>query len=115
MQTRLIELHRERGRLLERIAAQRHALSQQLTPLRGVLNVSDRAARLAQEGKSFVRQHPLAVSAVVAALVLLKPRTVLRWTQRGLLAWRTWRSIHTLIPGFLLKQFRNLLFGSGSV
>lgn len=107
MQTRLIELHAQRGHLLERIAAQRKALSQQLEPLQGALNVGDRFSRLAQDGKTFVQQNPLAVAAVVALVVVLKPRTVLRWTQRGLVAWRTWSSLRLLIPGFLLKQLRN--------
>ncbi len=113
MQERLIELHQQRGRLLERIAVQRNTLSRQLAPLQGVLNigdrVSDRAARLVQDGKGFVQRHPLAIAAAVAAVVVLKPRTVLRWTRRGLSVWRTWRSVQTLVPGFLLKQFRNLL------
>lgn len=114
MQTRLIELHQQRGRLLERIAAQRSALSRQLAPLQGVLHIGDRvgerATRMVQDGKGFMQQHPLAVAAVVAAVVLLKPRTVMRWGRRGLSVWRTWRSVQTLVPGFLLKQFRNLLF-----
>lgn len=109
MQTRLIELHQQRGRLLERIAAQRNTLSQQLAPLHRLLSVSDRASRAAQDGKAFVRQHPWAVAAVVAVVVVLKPRAVLRWTQRGLSAWRTWRSIHALIPAFLLNQLRGWL------
>ena len=113
MQTRLIELHQQRGRLLERIAAQRGTLSRQMAPLQGVLHigdrVSDRAARMVQDGKNFARQHPLAMAAAVAAVVLLKPRTVLRWTRRGLSLWRTWRGVQMLVPGFLLRQLRNLL------
>ena len=113
MQMRLIELHQQRGRLLERIAVQRSTLSRQMAPLRGVLHIgdrlSDRAARMVQDGKGFVQQHPLAIAAAVAAVVLLKPRTVMRWTRRGLSAWRTWRGVQTLVPGFLLKQLRNLL------
>ena len=112
MQERLIELHQQRGRLLERIAVQRHALSRQLAPLQGVLNVSDRAARAAQDGKACVQRHPLAVVAVLAAVVVFKPRTVLHWTRRGLSAWGTWRSVQALIPGFLLNQLRSLLRGS---
>lgn len=108
MQKRLIELHRQRGRLLERITVQRHALSQQLAPLRGALDVSDRTARLVQDGKAFVHKHPLGVALAILAVVLLKPGTVLRWTQRGLFAWRTWRGLHRLISGFLPNRLRNL-------
>ena len=109
MQTRLIELHQQRGRLQERIAVQRITLSQQLEPLRDVFNIGQRATRAVQEGKGFLRQHPLAIAAAVAAVVLFKPRTILRWTRRGLLAWRTWRGVQALVPHFLFKQFRSLL------
>ena len=110
---RLIELHQQRGRLQERIAAQRNALSRQLAPLQGVLHIGDRvgerATRMVQDGKRFMQQYPLVIAVAVGAVVLLKPRTLMRWTRRGLLAWRTWRSVQTLVPGFLLKQLRNLL------
>ena len=41
MQTRLIELHEQRGRLLERVAVQRRTLAQQVEPLQGALNFSN--------------------------------------------------------------------------
>lgn len=108
MQDKLIELHQQRGRLLERIASQRQLLVQQMAPLQGALDVSDRTARLVQDAKAFVQNHPLGVALAIAALVVFKPRTVLRWTQRGLFAWRTWRGLHTLVPGFLLNRLRKL-------
>lgn len=109
MQTRLIELHHQRGRLVERIASQRRALTQQLVPLQKTFNVTDRVSRLVQSGKALMQRYPLWVVAAVAAVVLLKPRTLWRWTQRSLLAWRTWRSISRLLPAFLVDQFRSLL------
>ena len=108
MQDKLIELHQQRGRLLERIASQRQLLVQQMAPLQGALDVSERTARLVQDAKAFVQNHPLGVALAIAALVVFKPRTVLRWTQRGLFAWRTWRGLHTLVPGFLLNRLRKL-------
>lgn len=108
MQDRLIELHQQRGRLLERVAVQRNMLSRQLAPLQGLLNVGDRAARVAQDGKAFALQHPWAIAAVVAAVVIFKPRSVLRWAKRGLSAWRAWHSLQVLVPGFLTNLFRNL-------
>ena len=109
MQDRLIELHQRRGRLLERIAAQRQTLARELVPLQGVFNAGERARRAAQDGKNFLLQHPLVLGVALTALVVFKPRTVLRWAQRGLSVWRTWRSVYTLVPGFLLRQLRGLL------
>lgn len=107
MQQRLIELHQQRGRLLERIGLQRNALSQHLVPLDRALDVGDRMARMVQDAKAFVLRHPLAITAVVITVVVLKPGTVLRWSQRGLLAWRTWRAVRPLLPGFLLSRWRD--------
>ncbi len=109
MQNRLIELHQQRGRLIERITLQRSTLSRQLVPLQGAFNWSDRISHAVQDGKAFVQRHPLGLGAAVLAVVLLKPRTLWRWTQRGLVAWRTWRSVSTLLPGFLVDKLRGLL------
>ncbi len=108
MQEKLIELHQQRGRLLERIAAQRQVLSQQLAPLQIAVGVSDRTARMVQDAKAFVQKHPLGLGLALLALVVLRPQTVLRWTQRGLFAWRAWRGLQTLVPGFVLNRLRKL-------
>lgn len=106
MQPRLIELHQQRGRLQERIAQQRASLRQQLAPVRGVLEVPQRILKVKQEGIALARKHPLIVGGVIVALVVLRPRTVLRWAGRALGAWRTWRSVSGMIPGFLWNQLR---------
>ena len=106
MQTRLIELHQQRGRLQERIAQQRAALRQQSAPLQGVLALPQRILRIQQEGIAFARQHPLAVGGVILALVVLRPRFVLRWTRRAVAAWRTWRTVSGLIPGLVWNRLR---------
>ncbi len=108
MQKKLTELHQQRGRLLERIASQRQVLLQQMAPLQAALDVSDRTTRLVQDAKAFVQNHLLGVALTIAAIVVFNPRTVLRWTRRGLFAWRTWRGLHTLVPGFLLNRLRKL-------
>ena len=107
MQKRLIELHQQRGRLQERIAHQRVAMRQQLVPLQGVLAVPDRVARIKDDGIAFVRAHPLAVGAVVLAVVLLRPRMVLRWGSLAAGAWRTWRTVSGLVPGFVWNQLQS--------
>ena len=70
MQQRLIELHQQRGRLLERIGVQRNALSQHLVPLDRALDVGDRVARMVQDTKAFVLRHPLAITAVVITIAM---------------------------------------------
>lgn len=103
MQKRLIELHLQRGRLLERIANQRHDLSVQLAPLERAVHIGDRVAAAADQCKVFVLEHPLTVTAAVATVVVLRPRGVLRWTRRALVAWRAWVTVKALLPRFLAR------------
>lgn len=97
MHQRLIELHTERGRLLERIAHQRTQLSGHLAPAARVLHLGDRAAAVARECRRFAATHPLAVAVGIGTLVLLRPRGALRWAGRGLLLWRSWRTVRSFV------------------
>jgi hypothetical protein len=106
MQTRLIELHQQRGRLLERIAHQRQTLAQQVTPLVGPLSLPARLAAMLQDARRFVREHPYLLGTAAVAIVVFKPRFVLRWAQRGVLAWRAWRSLRRLVPPLLMDTLR---------
>jgi len=106
MQARLIELHQQRGRLLERIAHQRQTLARQVEPLIGPLALPTRLMGMLEQGRVFVRENPYLVGAVATAIVVFKPRFVLRWAQRGLLAWRTWRSLRGLVPSFVTDMLR---------
>ena len=99
----LIELHEERGRLRERIAAQRQTLAQQLAPLNRTLQTGD---RLLATGRSIVDellQHPLALAVLAAVAVALRPRTIWRWGRRGLLLWRGWRLLDRWLPDALAR------------
>ena len=71
-----------------------------------LLAVPQRILRIQQEGIAFARQHPLAVGGVILALVVLRPRFVLRWTGRAVAAWRTWRTVSGLVPGFVWNRLR---------
>ena len=103
MQRRLIELQQQRGRLLERIASQRTTLAVHTRPLARTLQVGDRLDGWWQQCKQFAVRHPLAVAGVVGAVVILRPATVLHWTRRSLVAWRTWTAVRQALPGFLTR------------
>jgi len=34
---------------------------------------------------------------------VLRPAVVLRWSRRGLLAWRTWGAVRAALPGFVSR------------
>ena len=106
MQKRLIELHLQRGRLLERISTQRILLAQQVAPLRSTFDLPDRVAMRWQQGQEFVRQHPLVMTLAVASLLLLRPAPLLRWTQRGLVVWKAWRSLRQFVPAIVWERLR---------
>lgn len=101
MQRRLIELQLERGRLLERIAHQRDALGQQTEPWVRVLHLGDRVADIAGECKRTIIQNPLTTAAVVGAVVVLRPRALLRWAQRGFFAWRSWNTVRAALTHYV--------------
>jgi hypothetical protein len=94
MEKRLIELHLQRGRLVERIAQQRSTLARQLAPVRVACDTTDLVLAAARDAVSFVQRHPLGVAAFAAALVAVRPRRAWRWLTRGFLVWRSWRALH---------------------
>ncbi len=103
MQQRLIELQLQRGRLLERIAHQRLTLTEQAAPVARTLHLRNRLAQMASDGKQFAVDHPLLVAAAVGTVVVLRPGTVLRWTRRGFLTWRTWTALRSVLPTTLSR------------
>lgn len=92
----LAELQRERGRLVERITAQRETLALQFIPIGNLLQFGDRVAQTVQAAKLFVHQHPWAMGSIALVLALRRPRKLGRWARRGLFVWRSWRTLRTL-------------------
>ena len=101
MQQRLIELQLQRGRLLERIAHQRNALGQQTEPAARVLHLGDRVADIAGEVKRTVIENPLTTAAFLGVVVVIRPRAVLRWAQRGFFAWRSWNTVRSALAHYI--------------
>jgi hypothetical protein len=93
MASRLTELHLQRGRLLERIAAQRRTLARQVAPVRTACDTTDRVLDLLRQAAGFVQRHPVAVTAFAAALLVMRPRWAWRWLRRGFFVWRGWKSL----------------------
>jgi hypothetical protein len=88
MDQRLIELHVQRGRLHERIGAQRAQLARELAPLTNTLHAIDRAQARYYRVRAWMAEHPVAVAAIVVALVVWRPGAVVRSLRWGLSAWR---------------------------
>lgn len=97
MRKNLVELQRERGRLIERIAHQRAALARQTAPLKTACDTADYALATARSvlhhTAGFVRRHPATAAGLAAALLTFRPRRTVRWLGRALFAWRSWRSL----------------------
>ena len=92
MNHRLIEIHRQRGRLLERIAGQRAALSRDLQPVRASLSSVDRVVGRIRSVTDYIKRHPSIAALAVAGLFAIKTERAWRWTKRAFFAWRTWRA-----------------------
>jgi hypothetical protein len=101
MQQRLIELQLQRGRLLERIANQRAQFAHHAEPVERLLHLGDRATAIARECKRTALEHPLTLALAVGAVVVLRPRTVWRWTRRGFLAWRSVGAVRAAFARYL--------------
>lgn len=98
-----IDIALRRGRLLERIAAQRAALAGQLQPVSAALHATDRAVAGVQGATAYLKAHPRGVAAALALLVVLKPRRVWRWAKRGFVVWRAWRALRQRATAFGLR------------
>ncbi len=92
-----VELALKRGRLQERIAAQRATLAAQVVPIAGALATADRAVALGRSGMAYIRTHPLQVGAAFALLAILRPRRVWRWSRRAFVAWGAWQKLRARI------------------
>lgn len=83
-----IEILLKRERLLARCAAQRDELAALTQRLDGPLKVADRGIA----GVQYLREHPLLLGALVAVGTLAQRRGLLKWAQRGFVAWRAYRA-----------------------
>ena len=89
---------RNRERLLARCAAQRDELAALTRQLDGPIRIADRGIA----GVHYLRAHPVVAGGVVALLAAMQRRNLLKWAQRGFVAWRAYRAFRasTFRSGF---------------
>ncbi|MFN4326889.1 MAG: YqjK-like family protein [Azonexus sp.] len=95
MNPKLLELATRHGRLQARIAEQRRELARHAAPLESALAKGDAVL----EGVDWLKHHPLAVGAAVAALAVARPQRAWRWARRGFFVWRGWQAVRKRLAG----------------
>jgi hypothetical protein len=68
-------------------------LSRHAQPLEAALARGDAVL----QGVDWLKHHPLAVGAAVAAVVVARPRRAWRWAKRGIFLWRGWRALRATL------------------
>jgi hypothetical protein len=82
------ELAQKKQRLLLRSAEQRRQLVSHATALRPVFD----GAENIRNGLYWMRTHPVAMIGVLVAVMVARPRTLIRWARRGWVVWLAWRN-----------------------
>lgn len=82
-----LALAARKGRLLERIDAERSQLAACCEPLKKPFDLADKLVAIA----GYVRQRPWIAGAAVALTVILRRRNWFRWVGRGWTVWRGWQ------------------------
>lgn len=95
MNPKLLELATRHGALQVRIAEQRRQLVRHAAPLEAALNRGDAVL----DGVDWLKHHPVAVGAAVAAVVVARPKRAWRWARRGFFLWRGWQSVKDRLAG----------------
>jgi hypothetical protein len=85
----IAEIHASRARLVADAARQRRTLATNFSSLRGPANLLGHGL----DAACWLRNNPLVVGVATAALVVLRPRGVLKLAGRGLFAWRAIQSV----------------------
>jgi hypothetical protein len=93
MNERLLQLASQQGLLKARIEAQRLSLAEQTEPLENALARGDTVL----QGVDWLKHHPVAIAAAVAAVAVARPRKAWRWAKRGFFVWRSWQGIRDLL------------------
>lgn len=93
MTPKQVELVLRKQRLQIRSALLREDLSRFAAGLRPAFSLADRG----QSAFRWLQRHPLLPVAVLSAMLVARPRAVLRWAQRGFFVWQSLRKLRTLL------------------
>jgi hypothetical protein len=97
----LTEIRAQRARLVEIAANERESFGRQTHSLVASIGLLDRGFAAM---RSLASRPELLAAAAAIALIVLRPRRILRWVGRALFLWRAWRA-----ASGLLKEARNSL------
>jgi hypothetical protein len=89
MSAGLIELALKKQRLQLKSEALRERWAAQALALQPVCRAGDGVRKVV----AWTRRHPQALVAGSVALLVARPRAVIRWGRRTVLAWRSWRRL----------------------
>lgn len=89
MNEKALALAMRHGALKARIEEQRQTLARHAAPLETALGRGD----VALQGVNWLKHHPAAIAAAVAAAVILRPKAAWRWAKRGFFVWRGWQAL----------------------
>jgi hypothetical protein len=95
MNPKALELATRHGALKARIDAQRLELGRHCAPIETAFARGDTVLR----GVDWLKHHPVAIGAAVAAVVISRPRRAWRWAQRGFFLWRGWQALRQRLSG----------------
>jgi len=95
MNPKLLELATRHGALKARIAEQRRQLARHAVPLEAALAKGDALL----DGVDWLKHHPVAVGAAVAAVAVVRPKRAWRWGRRGFFLWRSWQAVKSRLAG----------------
>jgi hypothetical protein len=90
---RLIEVARRKESLIAASARQRAMLAAELRAWQKPIGMIDRGIAATR----FLKAHPALVAAGVVVAGVLGRRSLLRWVGRGVVVWRSWRALQTVV------------------
>ena len=100
MNRKLDDILLRRGRLQERIAAQRDALRRNAQPIGTAFEKADRVLGTVYSAVDYLKRHPALATVAVAGLFLVNRERFWRWAKRGFLAWRSFRTVRSRLSAF---------------
>jgi hypothetical protein len=92
-QTQMMEIMRQRERLIAKCDAQRLELSALARQFAGPLAMADRVAA----GYDYLRRHPTLVGVAAGLLLIVRRRNWWSWLKRGYVVWRAYRALDRTI------------------